>query len=211
MVNLSPVVADDPYQSQVNDISGVVSGHINVYDPNDDELSYTLTSEIDPAVGKVTVNPTTGGFAFVPTPEARREAFSSQTEQTVKFTISASDGHESVTVEVTATISPSEGHPDDDGTLEPTELLDLVTDGTVEVVQNDDGTVRVIDGTFTDDAVRNRADAAEVFNRIAELLGAPRVSRRNRTSLSSGWNNRRRKAPSRRSSIAWCSRSTAYP
>ena len=82
-----------------------------------------------------------------------------------------SDGRASTNVDVIAPVSAIQGHPDDDGTLEPSDLVDLLGAGVVEVLQNDDGTVRVIDGTFTDDVVRDSADA-EALNRIAELLGA---------------------------------------
>ncbi|MGE2724377.1 Ig-like domain-containing protein [Mycolicibacterium pulveris] len=170
--NLPPVVGENPYQLTANPTSGVVTGRVNVTDPSGDELSYELVTDIDPAMGRVTVDPADGTFAYVPTPESRRTAYESQNEQTVTFTIAVTDGQTSVTVNVTAPISPSQGHPDDDGVLDPIELSDLVTDGTVEVVQNQDGTVRVIDGTFTDDVIRDSADAAQALNRIAELLGA---------------------------------------
>ncbi|MCV7220853.1 Ig-like domain-containing protein [Mycolicibacterium elephantis] len=170
--NPPPVVGDPAYQVSVNELSGVVTGRVNATDPGGDDLTYELVTDIDPTLGSVAVDPTSGLFYFIPTSESRRAAYDSTGDPTVTFTIAVTDGEESVTVDVTAPISPSQGHPDDDGVLDPNDLADLVADGTVEVAQNDDGTVRVIDGTFTDDVVRNSADAAQALNRIAELLGA---------------------------------------
>jgi bacillolysin len=57
-------------------------------------------------------------------------------------------------------------------TPDPIELTDLLAHPDVTVSLNTDGTIDVIDGTFTDTTVTTDADAARVFNALAPLLGA---------------------------------------
>ena len=49
-------------------------------------------------------------------------------------------------------------------------IADLVSAGIVDVVQADDGSYRVIDGTFTDTLVKSERDAANVLNSVSQLF-----------------------------------------
>ena len=57
-------------------------------------------------------------------------------------------------------------------TLDPIELADLLARPDVAVNLNIDGSIDVIDGTFTDMTVTTDVEAARLFNRLAPLLGA---------------------------------------
>jgi Zn-dependent metalloprotease len=57
-------------------------------------------------------------------------------------------------------------------TPDPLELADLLAHPDVAVNLNTDGSVDVIDGTFTDMTVTTDVEAAQLFNRLAPLLGA---------------------------------------
>lgn len=54
---------------------------------------------------------------------------------------------------------------------DPTALTEIRSRSDVSVQQHSDGTVRVIDGTFTSTTVTTAADAASVLNEVAPLLG----------------------------------------
>lgn len=88
-----------------NTNTGVVTGLVDV--PNGDGLTYALGAPLDPAIGAVAVNPTTGAWAFAPTPEARFDAWNTPGQDTVQFTINAVDGDTTRTVEVAAPIEPA--------------------------------------------------------------------------------------------------------
>ena len=57
-------------------------------------------------------------------------------------------------------------------TPDPIELTDLLARPDVTVNLNTDGSIGVIDGTFTDMTVTTDVEAARLFNRLAPLLGA---------------------------------------
>jgi bacillolysin len=57
-------------------------------------------------------------------------------------------------------------------TPDPIELADLLARPDVEVNLNIDGSIDVIDGTFTDMTVTTDVEATRLFNRLAPLLGA---------------------------------------
>ena len=57
-------------------------------------------------------------------------------------------------------------------TPDPLELADLGAQPGVSVNLNTDGSIDIIDGTFTDATITSATDAAELFNRLAPLLGA---------------------------------------
>ncbi|MEW5808620.1 MAG: Ig-like domain-containing protein [Actinomycetota bacterium] len=104
--NKAPQVSSIPFAiSGVADTDGNVTGFVNVTDPEGFSLSYKLATGVDPALGSVTVNPDTGTFSFTPTLQARESAYGTAGEDTVRFTVTASDGLATVTVEVTAPIS----------------------------------------------------------------------------------------------------------
>jgi bacillolysin len=58
-------------------------------------------------------------------------------------------------------------------TPDPLELADLLAHPDVAVNLNTDGSVEVIDGTFTDMTIATDVEAAQLFNRLAPLLGVP--------------------------------------
>ncbi|MCL2336282.1 MAG: M4 family metallopeptidase [Firmicutes bacterium] len=57
------------------------------------------------------------------------------------------------------------------GVVDYGDIENLIALGRVEVLQNDAGLFRVIDGTFTSQTVNSAADAAAVLNNAASLLG----------------------------------------
>lgn len=159
--------AEVPAAVTVNPITGVVSGSTDVLNPGG--FHHALGSGPGVATGTVVVDPVTGQWRFTPTPGARHQAQNDPSAASVTFTVVVTGGVDPVTVTVTAPIVAA--FPDDDRVLDPDDLLALSREGLVEVVQNSDGTVRSIDGTFTTTPVLDAADAAEVFSRIAGLLG----------------------------------------
>ncbi|MGE0220574.1 Ig-like domain-containing protein [Mycolicibacterium sp.] len=90
---------------------GAVTGHVNVTDPEGFALTYRLAQAIDGNVGAVSVNAATGAFTFTPTARAREAAYASPGADSVRFTVTASDGLASAAVEVTAEISPKAPPP----------------------------------------------------------------------------------------------------
>ncbi|TQR83272.1 hypothetical protein D8S82_28010 [Mycobacterium hodleri] len=149
---------------QPNSATGAVTGLLTVSDPEHDVMSYTATT---PTGGAVTVS-AAGTFTFVPTPAARHAAAADTATQADKqdaFTVTANDGYGGTTTfTVIVPISPA--------IIDATELETLATAGAVAVIQNDDKSVRVINGSFTNTPVRDVAEATHVFNGIAGLLGA---------------------------------------
>lgn len=105
--NTAPTVGSPAYTiSSVATSTGVVTGKVNVADPDGFPLTYKLAKAIDTKVGKVSVNSSTGVFTFTPTTSAREKAHGTSGKDTVKFTVTASDGAASASVTVTAEISP---------------------------------------------------------------------------------------------------------
>lgn len=104
--NRSPVVGSTPFTiSAVSDGDGRVTGYVTVTDPDGFGLAYQLLGGFDGNLGSVTVDGATGAFSYTPTVRAREAAYASPGEDTVRFTIVASDGLATATVEVTAPIS----------------------------------------------------------------------------------------------------------
>jgi VCBS repeat-containing protein/YVTN family beta-propeller protein len=96
--NRAPV-AGTPTVGTPNATSGVVTGALNVTDPDGNPITYTVTTA--PTKGKVTVSPT-GTYTFTPSQSARLVAAQSSAVVTDTFTITASDGQLSTTTTVTA-------------------------------------------------------------------------------------------------------------
>jgi large repetitive protein len=106
--NHAPVVGDENVTfTGIDAPSGIVTGHVNVTDPDSDQLTYTLGSAPDAAIGTVTVDSATGTFTFTPTTEARFSAWTKQGAAGATFTINASDGQYTAPVTVIAPISQS--------------------------------------------------------------------------------------------------------
>ena len=105
--NRAPTAGNPGYSiTGVAESNGVVTGTVNITDPEGFALTFQLASGVDPNVGTVTVNATTGAFAFTPTAGARETAHGTPGADTVSFTVRASDGLASATVNVNAPVSP---------------------------------------------------------------------------------------------------------
>lgn len=87
--------------------TGVVIGSVSATDPDGDTLTYALSAPMDPTIGSVKVNPTTGAWAFTPTPQARFDAWKTAAADSVEFEITVSDGAAATTVAVAAPVDPA--------------------------------------------------------------------------------------------------------
>lgn len=105
------------------DSDGLVEGYVEVSDPEGFALTYGIGAGVNPGVGSLAVDATTGRFVFVPTQSAREAAHGTSGEDTVRFTVTASDGSASATVEVTVPISPKA--PAATNTLESGQWLEV--------------------------------------------------------------------------------------
>ncbi|ULE33593.1 Ig-like domain-containing protein [Mycobacterium sp. IDR2000157661] len=102
--NTAPV-AGTPSQTSLNTDTGVVTGRLNVTDPDGDSLTYTVTPSPS---GSITVSPT-GVYTFTPTQAARDAAAAGTGPTSVSFTVTASDGTATpVSVPVSAPITASQ-------------------------------------------------------------------------------------------------------
>lgn len=88
------------------DSDGLVEGYVEATDPEGFALTYGVGSGVNPGVGSLAVDAATGRFVFVPTQSAREAAHGTSGEDTVRFTVTASDGSAVATVEVAVPISP---------------------------------------------------------------------------------------------------------
>ena len=110
--NRAPTAGNPGYSiTGVAESNGVVTGTVNITDPEGFAVTFQLASGVDPNVGTVTVNATTGAFAFTPTTRARETAHGTPGADTVSFAVRGSDGLASATVNVTAPISPKAPPP----------------------------------------------------------------------------------------------------
>ncbi|HTI76433.1 MAG TPA: M4 family metallopeptidase, partial [Mycobacterium sp.] len=155
--------------------TGVVTGSIAAADAESDPLEMRVVS--GPANGTLTLDAKTGDFTY--TPDDGLAQSGGIDSFTVAVTELNADAHwhgagraDGAAATVLVSVLPI-GHtePDPDS-LDASELVSLVADGKVQAYANPDGTVRIIDGTFTDTAVRNTTDAARAINGVAGLLGA---------------------------------------
>jgi len=108
--NHAPVAGDPAYEVDNTDqLTGVVTGHVNVTDPDTgDTVTYTLADPVDPDLGTVDVNATTGAWTFTPKPQARLDAYTLQGVDHVGFTVNATDGKATTGVDVSAPIDAAE-------------------------------------------------------------------------------------------------------
>lgn len=92
-VNAAPVVGDPTFTvTSVDPDTGAVTGQLNVTDPDDDDVDYTLVSGPDPLVGDLVFDAETGQFTLTPTPRARVAAYGTEGPDTAEFTVTANDG-----------------------------------------------------------------------------------------------------------------------
>lgn len=184
--NRLPAAGKPASANTVNTATGVVSGQVNVTDPDGQGLTYVLDQTVAPADGSVLVNRTTGAFTYLPSDQARFHAWFTKGDDAIKFTVKVSDGVDATLVDVVAPVSPV--HPDQDGTLDADDLKALVAAGAIEVAQNEFGGISAIDGRFSSMTVTDQAGAAAVLNSIAAHLDAPAgfVQEANVTVLTNG-------------------------
>ncbi|CAN5259433.1 hypothetical protein BH09ACT8_BH09ACT8_56740 [soil metagenome] len=154
----------------INTTTGAVLGTVNATDEEGSALSYAVTADIDPVLGTVSVNSSSGAFNFTPTPLARYQAAVTAADDTIAFTVTVSNGTDDVQIVVRAPVSAL--HPDDDGVLDLADLDTLASLGAVGVAEDADGIITAIVGAFTNDHVTNAADALAELNRLAGVLGA---------------------------------------
>lgn len=159
--------------------SGVVTGTISATDPDKDPLAVRVIE--GPNNGTVAVDPGTGEFIYTPN-EALARSGGIDTF-TVAVTESGTDAprdfvaailgvnRRNTGARVLVSVLPLGADPAGD-TLDAAKLLRLVAGGKAAISTNADGSIRTINGTFTDTAVRTNADAAQTMNGIARLLGA---------------------------------------
>lgn len=158
--------------------AGIVSGTISSVD-RDAVATRVVTG---PANGTVSVNATTGEFTYTPHAALARsggiDTFTVAVDDVDApryglvgvIAALAGDRDGAAVATVTVAVLPAGGADPD--TLDAAELVGLAADGKVRIDANDNGTVRIIDGTFTDAVVRTGADAASAMNGVAGLLGA---------------------------------------
>lgn len=168
--NRAPIFGTPPAAETSDAASGVISGHIFASDPDGDTITYSLAEAPDPVYASVTLDPDTGAFTFTPTQRGRYRAALSELGRTMTFAVTASDGEAATTIDIAAPVLPL--HPADDGTLDLADLDTLAEYGAIELSEADDGRISAIIGAFTNATVANAADAAQVLNQVANVLGA---------------------------------------
>ena len=184
LFNSSPLIGFGPVTTSQSE-TGVVTGTITTADPERDPLEVRVVA--GPANGAVTVDPITGDYTYTPNEGLAQsggiDTFTvAVTElnadahwhgaQDLVAAMSGGDRVDTARATVLVSVLPiGDTEPSGDA-LDAAELVRLVADGKVQVNANKDGTVRIIEGTFTETAVRNNADAARAMNGIAGLLGA---------------------------------------
>ena len=108
--NTAPVADGDTIPGDPNPVTGVVTGRMNVSDPDQDRLRYTLA---DPPAkgGTVTFDQETGVFTYTPSQAARDQAAVTSRLDYDSFGVYVSDGiattYTPVTVQVAPTPSPT--------------------------------------------------------------------------------------------------------
>ena len=165
---------------------GVITGSLNSTDYDDATLTYTVAD--GPQRGTVVVD-SAGHFVYTP------NAATAAAGGVDRFTIAVDDRADNpahvhgllgllgltkpVTKTITVSVSPSSrptvSGPESGGTGSTAvadALRHLLSRDDLAITMNANGTVGVIDGSFTDTLVFTAADAAGVLNSVAPLLGA---------------------------------------
>ncbi|MBB2988918.1 YVTN family beta-propeller protein/VCBS repeat-containing protein [Mycolicibacterium iranicum] len=114
--NRPPQVGNPAFGYSTDQRTGVVSGTVQVIDPDGDGLHYRLANPIDPGLGAVTIDAATGNWTYTPTRRAREIAYSTAEFDTATFSVIATDGDADIHVDVEAPIaevgpSPNNGPP----------------------------------------------------------------------------------------------------
>ena len=134
--NTSPVAS--AVIGKPDPISGVARGKVTASDADSDPVTYTATK---PANGTVTLG-ANGDFTYTPTATARRSARTATAVMTDPFTVTVIDGHNgSATVNVIATIAPSNAAPKPGTPTVNVNLSTGVVTGTVNATDPDNDTL----------------------------------------------------------------------
>jgi len=137
-----PPVIGRPVLGAADPITGTVTGTPGVTDPEGKRLTYKLISE--PALGTLTFNATTGAFTYTPTATQRILAGLPGGTLNAVFTVSVSDGVNTVFPDIEVPISPTA--ITDAGTINTgTNTFGLLVTNSRAYVTNDDNTITVID------------------------------------------------------------------
>ena len=127
-------------------LTGAVTGWVNATDSDGNVLSYTVTGA--PAGGTVSVNPKTGGYAYIPSQAARLGADQTAGPDTDTFTVTVSDGKDSASTVVTVPLSPATLTPSQTTTSVGSGAAGIAFRGNYALVANQAAdTVSVIDTT----------------------------------------------------------------
>ncbi len=117
-----------------------------VTDPDaGDTVAYSLAAPINPEIGVVDVNATTGAWTFTPEPEARLDAYLTDIDDDIDFVVNATDGEATTPISVSAPIDPAEAVQTD--TIDVASPHDVVVIGDRLYVSTETGTIAVIDTT----------------------------------------------------------------
>ncbi|WP_318624588.1 Ig-like domain-containing protein [Mycolicibacterium sp. D5.8-2] len=150
-----PVVGTPPYDiDSVDEVTGVISGHVTAYTSNGTALTFAVAESPDVASGRVALDSATGRWTFTPTASTLVSAWSSDTPTPVTFTIRVSDGEKSTDITVSATVSPSE-----QAVINSVEYLGSEPSG---VTVGPDGRMYVIDSGANTLSIINPADASMI-------------------------------------------------
>ncbi|MFI5510149.1 Ig-like domain-containing protein [Mycobacterium sp. NPDC051804] len=141
----NPPVAGASSDPVIDQLTGVVTGQVSATDPDvGDTVTYALASPINPEIGVIDVNPTTGAWTFTPEPDARLDAYLTDIDDDVDFTINATDNKAITPIAVSAPIDPAEAVVTDTVGVGDGPWGAAVSGGYLYVANSSDGTVTVI-------------------------------------------------------------------
>lgn len=106
--NHAPVVADSPFSVTTDTSTGVLSGTVNVSDPDGDTLTYAVDSTQTAAkLGRIVVDSATGAWVFTPNTNALAAAYANGKTLVAEFTVNVNDGQNTTPVTISAPVSVS--------------------------------------------------------------------------------------------------------
>lgn len=98
-IDTPPIVGVPGYRiTNVNALTGKVTGVVNVFTSGGDTLIYSPSEPMDPADGMLVVDSSTGAWTYTPSGQARLTAFADTSARTATFAIEATDGRFTVGV-----------------------------------------------------------------------------------------------------------------
>jgi len=175
--NQAPVAENPVTVGVPNQTTGVVTGSLNVTDPDGNPLTYTVTTS--PAAGTVTVQ--AGNFTYTPTQAARLRAGSTTTPDFDSFVVAVSDGTASVNVSVSVPVLPSNLVSERTGATGANPYGVVVVGTTAYVANQGSNTVSVIN-TLTGQAVGSPIVVGSAPTSMVVSPNGARVYVTNRTS-----------------------------